>query len=174
MKFHLTHFIFSLSAAVVALIVYGFWYSVVSEKSAAVAGLHNQIAIKSETMSRISSARAILAEIVGDEAAVQSYFVPETGIVSFIEELEAQGKALGTTVRVLSVSNDKEGIQPTFILVLNANGTFDSVMRTVGSIEYAPYDISISKFSLLQDDKNNWNANLDLLVGSVNVATSTP
>lgn len=173
MKSHFFHLILAFFVAVAVLVCHGFWYSIVAEKSAKVANLKEQIAVKTETASRIASARAALAEISDDEKTLQEYFVPETGVVAFIGEIESQGRELGSEVSVLSVSTDTIDKQPAFIFSLNIKGTFDSVMRTVGVIEYAPYNLSISKISIIKDDKDSWNTNLDLVVGSVSVATST-
>lgn len=175
MKSPLLHLIFASLACILMLIGYGVWYASVEAKSVAVANLENQISTKIETESRITSTRASIAEIAGDEATLQSYFVPETGVVAFIDHLDTQGKLLGATVSVLSVATSDAGARPELTLTLAVKGTFDAVMRTIGAIEYAPYDLSISKLSLRQDAKNKWHADLNLHVGSVsaNVTTST-
>jgi hypothetical protein len=176
MKSPLLHIILACSVCVATMIGYGFWYATVGAKSIAVANLESQISEKTEAASRIASARASLAEIAGDEASMQNYFVPETGVVAFINNLEAQGRAQGASVSVLSVSTSGAGAQPTLTFSITIKGTFDAVMRTVGAIEYAPYDLSISALSLGQEGSNSWHANLNLLVGSVSasIATSTP
>lgn len=174
MKSHFLNLVGALILTIVVLVGYGFWYGVTASKSATVASLYEQIAAKTETISRIAFAKAAIAEIAGDEAVVQNYFVPQDGVVAFITRLESQGQALGTTVDVLSVSTGSKGTQPILILSLSINGTFNAVMRTVGVIEYMPYDLSISGLSLSKGDKNSWNANLNLRVGSIKTATSTP
>lgn len=176
MKSPLLHLIFASLACALMLVGYGVWYAAVEAKSVAVANLENQISTKTETESRITSTRASLAEIAGDEATLQSYFVPETGVVAFIDHLDTQGKTLGATVSVLSVATSDAGARPELTLTLTVKGTFDAVMRTIGAIEYAPYDLSISRLSLQQNAKNKWHADLNLHVGSVsaNVVASTP
>ncbi len=174
MKSHLFHLIAVFLLGTIILVGYGFWYAAIANKSSAVVDLQNQIASKKEIMNRAASARAALAKIAGAKDAMQSFFIPETGVVAFIDGLEAQGKSLGTVVSVLSVSTGSTGTQPTFILSLTIRGSFNAVMRTVGVIEYAPYDLSVSEFSLTQDDKKNWRAALNFSVGSVHAATSTP
>ncbi|MHB8710324.1 MAG: hypothetical protein ACYC6X_02105 [Minisyncoccota bacterium] len=173
----------SFSTAVIAsfaciglMVGYGVWYAHVENRSLAVANLENQISTQTTAESRIVLTRASLAEVAGDEAVLQSYFVSETGVVSFIDSLEAQGKVLSATVNVLSVSANSAQTEPTIKLALTIKGTFDAVMRTIGAIEYAPYDLSISTLSVTQDAKNSWRANLNLVVGSVpaGTATSTP
>lgn len=176
MKSSSVHLLIALAASAAALAGYVVWYGVVSDKSREVAGLQNQILAASETVNRIASARAALTEIADDEMKVRSYFVPEAGIVSFINNLEARGVAQGAAIDVSSVSTGGTPSRPALMLSINVKGTFDSVMRTVGSIEYAPYDVLVSGFSIRQDVGDAWNANLGLRVGSVPMksATSTP
>ncbi len=176
MKSYFTHALSTLALCVVTLVGYGFWYAAVANKSTVVANMQNQIDEKTESAARVTSARTALAEIAGDESAVRSYFVPETEIVSFIDDLVARGRALSAAVKILSVSADNSHNQSTLSFSLTVKGTFDAVMRTVGMIEYAPYNLSIAKLSVGKDEKDVWHADVELLVGSVpasSVATST-
>ena len=153
---------------------YCFLYSVIVTKSVAVVETQNQIDAETETASRSASVPAIIAKIADDETAIQKYFVQENGVMAFINTIEALGKTQGTTITVLSVSADG-GAHPTLLVSLSLEGTFDAVVRTVGAIEHAPYDISLSKLSLKQDGANSWHADLGLAVGSTDlVTTKTP
>lgn len=163
----LTNLIIALVVCIAASIGYGVWYTAIATKSTAVANLESRIVTKTQTASRIASARAALTEIAGDESIVQSHFVSKTGVVAFIDDLEARGKAQGVIMSVLSVSTGGAPTRPTLVLTLAIKGTFDAVMRTIGSIEYAPYDISILGLSLGQDASNSWHADLKLLIGSI-------
>lgn len=176
MKSPLIHLIIVCALLGITIVGYGFWYAAVEAKSAAVADLENQIVTKTETASRIASIHTSLAEIAGEEKIIQSYFVPETGVVAFINNLEAQGHTQGATVNVLSVSTSDDPTQPTLTFSLTIKGTFDAVMRTIGAIEYTPYDLSVSTLTLGEDGPKMWHADLTLLVGSVptGIATSTP
>lgn len=167
MKSSLAHIIVWVSILSASIVGHGFWYATIANKSAETARVQSQIDDKKETAGRVAAARTALAEIAGDEAAVQSYFVSETDVVSFISALEARARAQSANMKVLSVSVDNSSKQPSLVLSLSVSGTFDSVMRTVGAIEYAPYDLSISKLSLIKEEKKIWNANLELVVGSV-------
>lgn len=155
---------------------YGILYANVEAESVVVANTEKQIVANTETENRIASTRASLAEIANDEASIQSYFIPETGVVSFIDALQTQARELNATTSILSVSMSGTGIRTTLKTALSIKGTFDSVMRTIGAIEYMPYDLSISVLSLDQDTKNVWHADLNLAVGSMpaGIATSTP
>jgi len=174
MKTSLFRLVAAFALCVVMLIGYSVEYAAVAAKSAAAADLQNRIAAQAEVMSRVASARAALARIAGDEATVRSYFVPESGVVSFIGGLEERGRRQGASVEVLSVSAGTVSKQPVLTLALTAAGSFDAVMRTIGAIEHAPFNLAVSNLSLEQGDAREWHADLTLRVGSVSVATTTP
>ena len=173
MKSSFVTFTAALVTGVVALAGYGVWYRAVAAKSAAAADLENQIATTIQTAKRLSAARAALAQITNDETSVRNYFVPQTEVVAFINDLEARGHAQKATVNVASVSTGGTIAQPMLELALTVSGSFDAVMRTIGTIEYAPYALSIKQFSFRQDAENNWYADLKVSVGSV-PPTSAP
>lgn len=174
MKSHVPHLIAVCVLAAGVLVGYCAWYMVVSAKSVSVAVLENDIVAQTATVSRTASARAALSEIADDEATVQQYFIPEANVVTFINTLESIGREQGASVNVLSVSASKTRPQNAFDFALTATGTFSAVMRAVGAIEYAPYDLSIASVNLSANDTNVWSANITLTVGAIKSATSTP
>ena len=155
----------------VALSAYGYWYSAISNKSVTVAELGKRIGANTEAAGRIATARATLSEIASDEATIASYFVSETEVVSFIDDLEARAKAQSASLKVVSVSAVPK--QPLLTFSLAVEGKFDAVMRTVGAIEYAPYDLAVSKFAMSDNGEGLWHADITLTVGSVANATAT-
>lgn len=173
MKSPLLHLIVWLIIATLTFAGYGLWYAAVAKRSVAVADVQSKIDTKTDTASRINAARAVLSEIENDEFTVQSYFVPETGVVSFISDLEARARAQTAVMKVLSVSTGSVKKQPTLTLSLAIDGTFDAVMRTVGAVEYAPYNLSVSEFSLGKTGKDVWHASLGITVGLVPASTAT-
>jgi len=166
MRSPLTHFIAAIVLGIAAVTAYSIWYSVVSHESQRVAELQTRIDDANKNVSRIASARAALAEIADDEEKVRSYFVAESGVVAFITTLEQLGPKENSVVKVLSVSTSGLPAQPLLLLTLSITGTFDAVMRTVGAVEYAPFDLLITKLSVTQNEKSIWQANLTLTVGS--------
>jgi hypothetical protein len=167
MKSPLTNFILACVVCLVAVAGDIFWNGMIGRSSARSAELETEISTKTALAARIASARASLTEIAGGEAKVRSYFVPETGVVAFISDLEAKGRAQGASVKVVDLSPTGSAARPSFTLKLAISGSFDAVLRTVGTIEYAPYDVSISALTLGAADKNTWSANATLVVGSV-------
>lgn len=173
MKSTLTRLITTTIIAVIAVSGYLYWYSLVSEKSVQVANLETEIAARSEKSMRIAIARATLAEIVDDERIVQNYFVPDTEVVHFIEDLQARARARGAALKVASVGSDVDGKRPVLDLSLGIDGSFDAVMRTIGVIEYAPYDLVVNKLVVDKADKTSWHANMEITVTSVTRTATT-
>ncbi len=166
------HLLSASSVCTVAVIGYGFWYAAVDAKSVAVATLESQVIAKTTTVNRVASSRASLAGIRGDEVTIWNYFVPETGVVAFIDALQVRGEARGATVDVLSVSSAGTATpEQSLVLSLSVSGTFGAVMGTVGAIEYAPYNLRISELSITKG-KDEWRASLTILVGSVSATQS--
>ena len=165
MKSSTTHFFVMLAVLAGALTSYGLWYQAVSSMSARAADLQDQIDTNTQSLARIAAARAALTEISGDEAAVQSYFVPDTGVVGFIDDLQARGHMLGSSVVISSVSAGSTGTHSALRVALTVHGAFDAVLRTIGSIEYAPYDLSVVSLTVSQDGKNSWYGEMTITVG---------
>ena len=166
MKSSFSLILITVVTSVIAVVGCWKWYSIVADKSAFVVGLENQIVEKKEAASRVASAQSALKEIANDEKIIHNYFISDTNIVDFTNELKARGDAQGAKVNVLSVSTNASSTPPTFAISLEIKGTFEAVMRTIGVIEYAPYYLSISELSVEQDAGNSWRANLKILVGS--------
>lgn len=153
---------------------YAFMYQMISDKSVALSEIENQIQEKDVAEASITIARSSLSRLEDEEVLVQGYFVPETNVVSLINDLEALGRSEGAVVGVVSVSKKTVGTHPAFGLNLSISGTFDAVMRTIGAIEFGPRETTVSTLSVAHDDKNTWHANMEVLVGATpTIATST-
>lgn len=138
---------FALGILFVVLSVYGAWYVIVGKTSAEAAALAEQIRIKGEDSARIKAAQEALESLGEDEAAVRAYLVREADIVPFLGGLERTGTTLGSTVEVVSVGAET-GTPPAIALSLKITGSFDAVMRTLGVIEYGPYESRVVSMTL--------------------------
>lgn len=164
MKTTLSHLIVAAGIAALLGAGYWYWYGVILAQQSRAEELQVQIDSKTRLIGRATSARTLLAERSSDEEMIIQYFIPEADAATFIEDLEARGHTLGTTVSVLSVTTDTSDSDPTLSLSLTITGPFSSVLRTVGAIEYAPYNLTISSLSFGRDTDKQWHADLKLLV----------
>lgn len=138
----------ALAVLVGVLAAYGAWYVVVGQASATSAALATEIETKTQESARVASAREALETLATDEASIQAYLIRQEDIVSFLERLESLGASLGSAVEVVSVGAEEGGERPHIRLSLKITGSFDAVLRTLGAIEYGPYDSAITTITL--------------------------
>jgi len=161
----------------IALGGYAWWYSAVRAESLSYTDLQTQIAQKTALTEQLKSTEGALKNLSDEENLVENYFVSGANIVTFIEDLERRGDAIGATVHVASVA-PTPGRHDSLSLDLSISGSFSEVMKTIGAIEYAPYDITVSSVSVNgiqgQDQKGieSWNAGMTIVVGSLGDAAS--
>lgn len=155
---------------------YAWWYAQVAtatDRAAALAARIEETWIDSE---RTRDARAQLAEIAGDEATARAHFVPAEDVVPFLEALEATGVGLGSDVEVVSVAAQTEP-RAALNVSLRITGGFDAVLRTLGAIEYAPYDIEMRRLTFDSTGGSatttRWAAEAALLVGTTATRAAT-
>jgi hypothetical protein len=177
MKSPRTAFVLALTIFFVALGAYVALRSLVASASARVVEINKETDAKNAQAEHLASVRERLLELSGVEQQVHAYFVADTAVVPFINELQARGSAVGAAVEISSVAaspTDKSG-HSTLKIALSAGGPFDAVMRALGSIEYAPYDITLVNLSLIGDSaKSAWGANATFTVGSVKGGGAVP
>ncbi len=181
MKLPYAHLAVALIMGVIVVSGYVSWYVAVSQKSRDVAALQDQITAVSGNMSRIAMARTALAEIASDEKEIGDYFVSDSNVVSFINDIESLGTQEGTKVSVTSVSKGGTRALPALLVMLSIDGSFDQVMRTIGAVEYSPYALSLAALNVVHiaaesGKVEHWHADVTLTVDSIPVApaTSTP
>ncbi|HEY4522974.1 MAG TPA: hypothetical protein VJK73_01230 [Candidatus Paceibacterota bacterium] len=168
MKSPLSTLITSVVVLALALAGYAALRAKVARQSAAVAALAYQIEAKTAAAGHLARVRETLASLTDEEAVVQQYFVPDTAIVLFIEELQSRGRVLGADIEIASVAAIPASAKSRsrLAIALSIAGPFDAVMRTLGSIEYAPYAIRVTSLSLSLGADAVWTANASLSAGA--------
>lgn len=171
----MTTFLVRAVIAIVGLAGYWYWYQEVVTRSADVITLEQQVALREESASRAAAVQAVLADIENEEAVVRSYFVSEDRVAAFVDDLEARGREQGAGVLITSVAVAPATEHAALAIALSVTGSFEQVSRTVGSIEYAPYDLVVTAAAYSRDPKGLWHAEVKLLVGSTpGAAALTP
>ncbi|MGE5540868.1 MAG: hypothetical protein ACM3TU_01110 [Bacillota bacterium] len=130
--------------------LYGFgYYTLVNWKERA-ASLATDAATKAENIDRITKAHAALSSLASDEATLDTYSVGKEDVAPFLETLQQSGRSQGAHVDIVSVTDqaDKKTGHNRIGITLSIRGSFDAVMRTLGAIEYAPYDGVVTNLTL--------------------------
>ncbi len=168
---HITHALLAILVLIAALSAYGFWYASVSKKTAEASTLASDIQTKHQDSERVKAAKDELQKIATQESLVNGYYVETSDVVPFLETLQTTGKNLGSTVEVVSVSADPGKPHTHLNLSLSITGPFDSVVRTLGALEYAPYDTALQNLTLdtpetVTGKAAQWTAAATFLVGT--------
>jgi hypothetical protein len=165
---------------VILLAGYGVWYAAVQDLSARAASLSGEIATRQQDSENAASARRALDSIADEEASLASHFVSAGSVVPYLEGLEKTASSLGATIDVGSVSAEDKP-RPHLALSLSIKGPFAAVMRTLGTLEYGPVDVEVSRMTLdtVPDAEGaaSWTAAVTMSVGmesAAQAATSTP
>jgi len=180
MKRLLLSFGVSLLILVGMSVTYAGLYYLLSQSTDRATLLTQEVGSKTAELVRATNVHEALSSLTRDEDALNQYLIGKEDIVTFLEGIQSVGKPFGASVDVLSVSNDVASGHQRINLSLTVTGTFDAVMRTLGLIEYGPYDSVINNVTLNSagvDAKKNslWTAAVTASVGmkSVSSATST-
>ena len=158
----------------IALVAYVFWYMTVSGMGKEVATLEVEIQSRANESERINDARTALSLLATSEARLRSYFINTEEVVIFLERITATGRALGADVEVVNVQAETQTeTRGQMALSLYITGSFDAVMRTVGAIEFGPFDssltdITIDKKPKSQNQPDMWVATATYAIGIQN------
>jgi Tfp pilus assembly protein PilO len=179
-KSSLISLIGSLVVFVVVLAGYWFCYSVVTAKSVQASELAAQIATQNSAAAQLIQAKSELSGLATQESTINQYFVQTNNVVPFLEQLQSLGNYLGANVQVVSVSAVPGTPYGTLDLSLSITGSFSSVEKTLGAIEYEPYNISISTLSLTDtlpagsaSSTPEWSAAAQFTVGAQTGSTAS-
>lgn len=160
----------SIAATLAALALAGYilWFLVVGKMGAESSTLETAIEAKKLEATRITEAKDTLALLSASEARVGSYFIATSDVVSFLEAIGNTGDPVGAVVTVVGVTEDKNALpHGRMTLSLRIEGSFDSVVRTLGMLEHGPYDAVLSSAALDSNgDASKWTASAILSIGT--------
>ncbi len=168
----LLHFVISLVALLIALGAYAWWYSYVAQTSKEVMLLKEEIAQKSETALRLRAAQAALKNLEEDERKITAHFLETENLVSFLEGIQNEASALETKLSIVSVSEGGDVQNPFIKIDMTAEGTYDAIIRTMGTIEHMPYALMLTEATITRAREieeggasiPTWSATLSLRV----------
>lgn len=163
----LIHLAIAIGLLAAAVAGYAFVYLKVKDINERVARTEMEIWTKEAELANIRDAQNALATLTESEARIKGYFVPVRDAVGFLEEVGSTGSRFGADVSVLGVtdkfSEDGRGL---LTLSIQVQGSFSAIMRTVGTLEFAPYDIVLTDLSLDEVGSGAWNASATYEVGT--------
>lgn len=149
-----------------AIAAHVFWFLRIEALGVEADQLLAQRAETERAASRINDAKNALGTLVESEERIKNYFIPESDVVPFLEEIGNTGEGLGSRVEVVGVTADPgEGGRGRMTLSLRIVGGFGSVMRTIGALEFGPFDSRLVSVSL-DGGADGWTASAIYSVGT--------
>lgn len=142
-----------------------FWQHVVGEERVKIEKLREEAALLKEQTRRVEG-RDSLILLEEEERFVYERLLQVNDVVSFLESFERKGNPHGAEVSVVSVSEKQEN---RIAIAFSISGSFDAVMRTLGSIEYEQYASTIETISLETTSGEGWT-----LTGTYTILSTTP
>lgn len=135
------------------------------------ATLQTEIALAEAKVGRVAAAKEALPALARAEAITSAYLLRSADIVPFLETLERKGKAQSASVTVLSVHMEQASTRPRIAISVTITGAFNAVVRTLGTIEHAPYDIrvvnaTVEKTGTPGKGPSAWTASVVLSIGA--------
>lgn len=148
----LTILIFSTLAAIAAIGLFVFFFSVIQNKNQ---NISETLAILQDKLMEKQNAE-IFAEKVNEirllQDSINSHFVDPDKIDTFVDSLEEIGGVTGASVSVNSIEAPDATKNAISFNVL-VKGTFSQVMKTITYLENIPYQVNVTKVYLNKDIK---------------------
>jgi hypothetical protein len=138
-----TIFFTTLISAILAILVFFFILRIIKHKNDHSLSVYSTIQAKLDQKDNISTLQKIVADTTEKGAQLSSYLVHPNNIDEFINFLESEGELVSIPIEVISVTAPKDRANH-LTLEFKGTGAFDHVMRLVGLIENAPYQITIN------------------------------
>ena len=142
----------SLLVALVCAAVFGFLLERILRINRAAAELAASIEKEDQRDKQLNALQNLLAELETEQAALDSKFVSQEGVVSFIELLEESGRDAGVSVEIASV-----GIQPDTTtnrsyewlrVALRTEGSWAQLFHYIVLLETIPHAMKLDQVGL--------------------------
>jgi len=162
-----TSLILGVSILMVLLVVgvYLYFLRVIRNKTEHSSSVANTLASQKIEKESVDALVKKFEEIENTRIKVNSYFVDPSKIEVFVEYLENLGTTNGVTLSVekVEVAKDKSN---NILVGVKILGTFANVMKTIGLIENAPYQIHITSSFINKNIEAPGDANSKPVVSS--------
>ncbi|PCI30854.1 hypothetical protein COB52_00795 [Candidatus Kaiserbacteria bacterium] len=116
--------------------------------------------------------RRSVREIQAQREVLDTYFIKEDGIVSFLDEIEEIGDHAGLPIEVIAVEAgnpiDKDGLIRPLTISLRVSGKLKDIFYTLAMLETLPKAVSVDGVGLTQDPENlTWIGEFKVVVTQI-------
>lgn len=131
----------------VGIFGYGYFFYTIIAENEKTSLLRGEIELREKEENRSLSERNLIRGTEEERQTLNGYFINSNSIVSFIERLEALGRASNVGMTLSSVDIDKNR-KNVLKINLRVSGSFQGIYYLISLIEAMPYEIEVNRFSL--------------------------
>ncbi len=109
----------------------------------------------------------MLAETEGERETLTSRILQEEDVIDFLALVNSLGKEQGVALVTNALKVDAIDKDQTFemlVVSIGLKGSYESVAHVVSLFEHIPYQSSLTKLRMTQDEDGEWSASFDLSV----------
>lgn len=85
----------------------------------------------------IQGLKNLLKDIAKEKAEIDSHFASSKNVVPFLDSMQALARGVGATSEIQSLDSS----QGEFIVVMNAEGSFEALYKLLELLENSPYEL---------------------------------
>jgi Na+-translocating ferredoxin:NAD+ oxidoreductase RnfG subunit len=156
--------------------VYFWLFAKVQDTVAQAARTTEEAQVLTITNDRTQTVRRIVRDIQQERNELNTYFVTEDGIVTFLEDVENLTADTGAEVRVQSVAEgspiDKDGMVASLQVTIALQGTFQEVFHSLALLEKFPKAMTMREVRIIQNptEARMWKAEVNIYVTKIDVS----
>lgn len=126
-----------------------FWY--LKEKNSEISTWKNEVKVFKDRASKVRSISQLLEETRSEREVIDSFFVSDERVVSFIENLEALARQRGLVVSTDSIQVqdiEKSNLKQNLQVQLNTIGNWNNTFHFFKQVENLPVGLKVDSVSL--------------------------
>lgn len=155
----------SLTSFLVAAIIFGIFFSIVSNQKEAHIAQSQERAEAQNHKESLQNLMRVLDETKSDRESLFSRFLREEEVIDFLALVETLGKEQDVTLTTNSL--DVGSVNTYFesmTLKLDLDGYYQQVVNLIALFEKLPYQIAISDVEMIKNDNQLWTATIVMSV----------
>lgn len=147
--------ILSIVLALASLAIYVALLLYIQNTNREISVLANSIGVRGQQEMNLRSVQTIAEDTLKDRQKLDTYFVSQDSVVSFIETVEQLAVPTGTLIEITTVE-EHEGLEPNdayaFLRIqFTARGSWSEIFHLISLTEALPFDVEIERTNLEKD-----------------------
>lgn len=167
-----TSILATISAILIFVYIYGFKY--LDKKSQKIADFQASVDAEITKTQQSFDIKKQTDTVNSISETIESHFLRSSEVPLFLSSIEEIGTKTGSSIIISAVEETSLAeVGPVLSLNIGASGSYQSIYKTLITIENLPYFLQVNSVSISSDqtlnsgtNKNEWSLNLNLVIKS--------